>query len=169
MPKNTDKYTQFLAKTAKIKETIYGLTSLLAVCLGLWLHLGQTSAWQALGLVVGSAVGLWLTCFFADLLAHSITVADKHERRHAYAHAFDASLGIIHAVRMPVFFLVLVGFGMIMVKTAVLSSIIALVVQLFIFVLLSLYHRQNGLLANIATIGIQVLIFGLILLLKLGH
>lgn len=167
--KTNDTYIDFLSKTAKVKETIYGLTSLLAVCLGLWLHLGETSAWQALALVSGSAVGLWLACFFADLLAHSITVADKHERRHAYAHAFDASLGILHAVRMPVFFLVLAGFGVIMVKTAVLSSIIALVVQLFIFVLLSLYHRQNGILANIATIGVQVIIFGLILWLKMGH
>lgn len=140
MPKSSDKYTQFLAKTAKVKETIYGLVSLLAVCLGMWLHLGETTAGQALGLVVGSAMGLWLACFFADLLAHSITVADKQERRHAYAHAFDASLGILHAVRMPVFFLVLAVFELIMVKTAVLSSIVALAVQLFIFVLLSLYH-----------------------------
>lgn len=169
MPKSSDKYTQFLAKTAKVKETIYGLVSLLAVCLGMWLHLGETTAGQALGLVVGSAMGLWLACFFADLLAHSITVADKQERKHAYAHAFDASLGILHATRMPVLFLALAIIGWLSVSVALLSSIIAIIVQLIIFVLLSLYHKQNGLLANILTIAVQLGIFMVILALKVGH
>lgn len=161
---------KFLTKTEKIKETIYGLITLLATNIGLLLHIEHTTTNQAFGLLLGTTVGLWLACFFADILAQNITVADKSERIHAKKHAFDASLGILVAGRMPVLFLFIAWLNFVQLKEAVIASIVAILVQLVLFSLLSFIHKRNdGLVVNLITMGIQTVLFVIIILLKLGH
>lgn len=164
------KHHEILTNTEKLKETIYGLVTLFATCVGILLHITHTSAGGALGLMLGTAVSLWLACFFADILAQSITIADKTKRKHAYKHAFDASLGILIAGRMPVLFLAIAWLGFVSLKGAVIASLVAISVQLFLLTLLSLMHRKNdGLMVNLLTIGIQAVIFFIIIWLKVGH
>lgn len=105
-----NKKQKFFLNTEKLKETFMGW-SLFATCVGLLLHMEHATANQALGLLLGTTVGLWLACFFADVLAQNITIADKAKRKHAHKHAVDSSLGILIAGRMPILFLAIAWFG----------------------------------------------------------
>ncbi|MDO4441622.1 MAG: hypothetical protein Q4B81_05520 [Moraxella sp.] len=141
----------------------------MAVTIGLYLHMSDTTPKQAFGLVLGTTIGLWLACLFADWLAQSITVSNKSERNHAYHHAFDASLGILIASRMPLLLLGFLALGWVSLSSAMLATIGAIIIQLVLFSLLSLYHRESGLLANLLTLGLQAVFFVLIIVLKIGH
>lgn len=157
------------SNTAKIKEVIYGLVTFLATSIGLWLHREHTSADQAFWLMTGTVAGLWLACFFADVLAQNITISNRTERQHAHHHAFDSSLGILIAGRMPVVFLLCAYLDWVGLDGAILASIGAILLQLLLFAVLSLYRKQNALWANVLTISLQSVLFVVILLLKLGH
>lgn len=163
------RYEPFLTKTEKIKETIYGLVTLLATMIGLWLHRTDSSAGEALTLVFGTTAGLWLACFFADILAQSITVREKEARKHAKKHAFDASLGIWIAGRMPILLMGLAYLGWINFYGAILASIVMVVWQLMAFSVFSLYRLQNSLWENLIILAIQGVILLVVIWLKLGH
>lgn len=160
---------QIFSKKEKIKEVIYGLVTLLATNITLLLHVHDSTPFETFSIILGTTIGLWLACFFADILAQNITIINKQDRKHAHRHAFDASLGILIAGRIPIVFTAIAWIGWVTLKTAIVASIGAILIQLLLFSLLSLYRKKNNIWTNVITIVLQTLLFIAIIWLKIGH
>lgn len=154
--------------THKLKEVIYGLISLLAVNISMFLHIESTTANQVLFTILGTAFGLWSATFFADILAHHITAKDKNSGD-KIKKAFKASLGILKAARTPVVISIIGTFGFTTVYQVVISTIFVIVAQLFSVIILASIRKTNSFWENIGIMLVQALIFAIIIALKIGH
>lgn len=162
------KISDLITNPAKLKETIYGLITILATSIGVFFNAEYITGKQAFSLVGGTAFGLWLACFFADMLAHSIT-SERGELKEKSHEAFEASLGILRACFVPSLLMLLAFLELISVYKASLWSVILVVLHLIIFILLSRKRQENTLKANILILCFQLVILAFIVFIKIGH
>ncbi len=114
------------------KERIYSTITLLAVITALWHGVAHHSHMGALATIVGSVVALWLATLMSARMSYR-AVHGKSVPTKKYREAIYAASGLLTPAVAPVFFVLLSAAGVMTLKTALLVSMIALLLSMFIF------------------------------------
>ena len=140
-----------------LRERIYSTITLLAVVVVLWQHPGDYTAWGVVGTIIGTVGALWLATLIASRMSYRI-VHDNSELESHYRKSSEAASGLLVPASAPVFFVLISMTGLIELKTALLISVILLVLSLFLFSLVSGSKLTSN---RVALLLYSVLIMGL--------
>ena len=119
-----------------LRERIYSTITLLAVMVVMWQHPGSHSALGVIGAIIGTVGALWLATLIASRMSYRI-VHDNKELESHYRKASAAASGLLAPAAAPIFFVIVSMPGLIDLKTALLLSVVVLVLSLFLFSLVS--------------------------------
>jgi len=119
-----------------LRERIYSTITLLAVVVTLWQHANNYSAWAVVGAVIGTVGALWLATLIASRMSYRI-VHDGKELEMHYRKASEAASGLLAPAVMPVALTLISMTGLFTLEAALASSVILLVLSLFMFSLVS--------------------------------
>lgn len=150
-----------------LKERIYWSITLLAVDLGIYAHIDNTTVGQAFWIIITTVLWLWLASLFAELLSYKVfneSLCDGKRKEE-----FHNSLWVLSSSAMSLFMLWLAFFSIITLKSAILWAIIANVIQLVWIILFWNKWKSTNIFVNVIIIFIQLLFLWLIVSLKLWH
>lgn len=152
-----------------LKERIYGILTLLAVNIWIFIHIDTVSSQQNFATIITAILWLWLAGLFSEIIAHKFTkhIHNKEELFIFMQHAFKNSLGILHSAYVSIFLNILAFFEIISLNIAVFSSIILLTWEFLMIVFFS--QKNNSFLEKTVITIIQLAIFAIIILLKTSH
>lgn len=119
-----------------LRERIYSTITLLAVLVVLWQHPGDYTEWGVIGAIVGTVGALWLATLIASRMSYRIAHDDKELEPH-FREASEAASGLLAPAGAPVFLVLMSMTGVIDLQTALLLSVVLLVLSLFLFSLIS--------------------------------
>lgn len=125
-----DQYAELL------RERIYSTITLLAVVVVLWQHAADHSAWATVGTIIGTVGALWLATLIASRMSYRI-VHDDSELESHYRKASEAASGLLAPAVAPIFLILVSMTGLISLETALLFSVVLLILSLFLFSLIS--------------------------------
>jgi len=132
-----------------LKERIYWSITLLAVDLGIYAHIDNTTVGQAFWIIITTVLWLWLASLFAELLSYKVFNESLCEGKRK--EEFHNSLWVLSSSTMSLFMLWLAFFSIITLKSAILWAIIANVMVLtfiyswndYLIPLLVMRNEQN--------------------------
>ena len=140
-----------------LRERIYSTITLLALVVVLWQHPSDYTAWGVIGTIIGTVGALWLATLIASRMSYRI-IHDGSELESHYRKSSEAASGLLSPAGAPVFFVLISMTGLIELKTALLISVISLVLSLFLFSLVSGSKLASN---RIALLLYSLLIMGL--------
>ena len=138
-----------------LKERIYWSITLLAVDLGIYAHIDNTTVGQAFWIIITTVLWLWLASLFAELLSYKVFNESLCEGKRK--EEFHNSLWVLLSSAMSLFMLWLAFFSIITLKSAVLWAIIANVIQLVWIILFWNKWKSTNIFVNVIIIFIQLL------------
>lgn len=119
-----------------LRERIYSTITLLAVVIVLWQHASNYTAWGVIGIITGTVGALWLATIIATRMSYRIAHDDNELEEH-YQKAASSASGLLTPALLPSVLMLVSMTGLISIKTALLMSVIGLVLSLFLFSLIS--------------------------------
>lgn len=153
-------------RAAFVKERIYGGVTVLAVNVGMLLKSGLTAE-HALITIVSTIFGLWLASIFAAVLSYRI-VHDKNMPREEFIHELTIHRGLLLAAVPSILMFSLAILELIAVRTAIIADICLAVIAMTVTILRSSKTKNNSFSTALISVGIQVAVAGLIIIVKLG-
>lgn len=130
-----------------LKERIYWSITLLAVDLGIYAHIDNTTVGQAFWIIITTVLWLWLASLFAELLSYKVFNESLCEGKRK--EEFHNSLWVLSSSAMSLFMLWLALFSIITLKSAVLWAIIANVIQLVWIILFWNKWKSTNIFVNV--------------------
>jgi hypothetical protein len=153
-------------RAAFAKERIYGSVTILAVNFSMLFKSGVTVA-DAYITVIATIGGLWMASLFASVLGYRI-VHDKNMPRDEFIHELAVHRGMLLAAVPSMIMFSLAAFDLVSIRTALIVDIALAMVALSVTIFRSGKTRSNSYITAFVSVAIQVVIAGLIILLKLG-
>lgn len=153
-------------RAAFAKERIYGSVTILALNFSMLFKPSLTVA-EAYITIISTIVGLWLASQFASVLGYRI-VHDKNMPRHEFIQEIAVHRGMLLAAVPSLIMFSFAALGWIAIKTALIADIALALVALAITIFRSGKTRTNSFKMAIISIAIQVVVAGIIVLVKLG-
>lgn len=151
---------------AVLKERIYGSVTILAVNVGLLLKADLTLQ-HAYIAIISTVIGLWLAGLFAVVLAYRV-VHDKNMPRREFAHEIAVHRGLLLAGVSSLIMLTLASAHVISLHAAIIADIGLTITAITVTILRAAKTSSNSVITAVISIGVQIIIAGLIILLKIG-
>ena len=149
-----------------MKERIYGAVTLMAVNAGFLLQPNLTVN-HAFVIIVSTTLGLWLASMFAAVMAFRL-VHDRNMPRDEYVHELTIHRGLLFAAVPSVIMLSLAAFELIELRTAIIADISLAIVAMTVTIIRSAKTSTNTIQTALISIGLQALVAGIIIVIKLG-
>lgn len=151
-----------------LNERIYGSVTLLAVNVGLLLHIESVTALSAIYVILSTTLGLWAASLFALLTSYRII--HKHNMpRKELLHEVLVHRGILMAALPSLTIMTLVLMGVTSLANGLIADIALAVTTLVIAIYRSSLVKHNNLIESVASVLIHVLVAVFIVALKLMH
>lgn len=114
-----------------MKERIYATITLLAVIVALWQTADEHSVGGAIASMAGTVTALWLATLVAARMSHR-AVHGKSMAKTQLAKFMFTSSGLFVPAILPILFVLVSGTGIVRMKTALVASVAALLLSLFV-------------------------------------
>lgn len=155
-----DLYARFLS------ERIYGAMTILAVNVGLLLDLQSTNVTKASIVIISTTLGLWLASMFAEEISHKVIHGEIMSRQE-FKKMFISHIGIISAGVPSLIMMFLAFIGFLTIRTAIQIDVVITSATLLLYILRSFNVKGYGRVTSLLSILVQILVAGLIILIKL--
>lgn len=119
--------------------------------------------------ILTTIVGLWLASLISDILSEKLIHPKEKIPRHELREVYRNSKGILHSSQMTIFVLILSMLGVMLIKSAMFTTIILGSFQFVAYILLTSIYQDRSFWGNVIVISIQFALLGIILLLKILH
>ena len=162
IPHTSDRelYAEFL------RERVYGSITLMAINIGLLLDVERLTVQHAYVVIITTAIGLWAAGLYAEFVAYRV-MNDKNMPRSLLVRTIVSHRGILVSAVPSLIILSLAAFGVIELRTALITDILLAITAMTILIIRSASTSQNNQTTTLIAVAAQALIAACVVGVKL--